>query len=176
MPPTRTPPARLGPGDVACWVLKTRTPPDGVVPGWAPGAPALLSRCVRRSYRLDLLRPGQRCLLWLSGPVDPGVHAIGHLQEPATAAVAGAVGRTAAGTEAGTEGRTAAVGVVLHRLAEPVPRAELVAHPVLAAVEVVRMPAGSNPSYLTPPQLEALLAHVGQADLRAAGWPAVPPR
>ena len=61
--------ARLTPDDVACWVLKTA---GDVVVGE-------VSRCVRPSYRLGLMAPGQPCLLWRSGRHDPGVHALGVL-------------------------------------------------------------------------------------------------
>ena len=40
----------------------------------------------------------------------------------------------------------------------PVLRAELLLDPVLATAEVVRMPAGSNPSYLDREQYAALRA------------------
>ncbi len=46
----------------------------------------------------------------------------------------------------------------LTALAPPVLRAAFVADPVLAAAEVVRMPAGSNPSFLTVDQLAHLVA------------------
>ena len=113
-----------------------------------------LPRCVRRSYRLELMAPGQRCLLWLSGRRQPGVHALGLLAtspEP--------VGDV-----------TCTVEVVLHRLPEPVPRAELVLDPDFAAAEVVRMPAGSNPSWLAAGALRAVLDRLDDAALRAAGW------
>ena len=145
---------RLGPADVGCWVLKTTRPPAEMSPGWAAGEARAFRRCVRRSYRLDLMAPGQRCLLWLSGRDRPGVHAIGVL----------------AGSPEGPPGEEPGVEVVLHLLGEPVPRAELLATAGFSGAEVVRMPAGSNPSYLTAPQLRPLLDRLDPADLRAAGW------
>jgi len=41
-------------------------------------------------------------------------------------------------------------------LEEPLLRAELVGHPDLSSLEVLRMPAGSNPSFVTPDQLAVL--------------------
>jgi hypothetical protein len=96
------------------------------------------------------MAPGQRCLLWLSGREEPGVHAVGVLS--------------------GVPGDDLAVGVDLHRLDEPVPRAELVTTAAFAGAEVVRMPAGSNPSYLTRPQLQPLLDRLDPDELRRAGW------
>ena len=68
-------------GDVACWVLKTARPPADFAPGWTAPAAQSLDRCVRRSYRLDLIAPGQPCLLWLSGRDRPGVHALGEVTD-----------------------------------------------------------------------------------------------
>jgi hypothetical protein len=145
---------RLTPGDVACWVLKTTRPPDELAPGWVAASPRLLSRCVRRSYRLDLMAAGQPCLLWLSGRSRPGVHALGELS--------GVV-------ENGPEG--AVVPVRLTLLVEPVPRADLLADPRMRDAEVLRMPAGSNPSWLSAGQFAAVLDRVGD-DVRGR-WDAL---
>lgn len=136
-------------------MIKSSRPPGALVPGWAPHRDEQLHRCVRRSYRLDLMAPGQRCLLWLSGREEPGVHAIGVLVGP---------------PDDGPGDGGPEVEVGLHLLGEPVPRAELLAAPAFARAEVVRMPAGSNPSYLTAPQLQDVVDRVDPASLRAAGW------
>ncbi|WP_345710670.1 hypothetical protein [Kineococcus glutinatus] len=133
-------PPRLTRDDVACWVLKSALPPAAVAPGWRPGAVVRLQRCVRRSYRLDLVRPGQPCLLWVSGRDRPGVHALGEVVGPA-------------GTR---EDGQPVLDVALRLLAAPVPRAQLLPHGGFRDAEVLRMPAGSNPSYLTPGQFAAL--------------------
>ncbi|HEV7727354.1 MAG: uncharacterized protein JWQ26_3334 [Modestobacter sp.] len=138
--------SRLAPADVACWVLKSSRPATALVPAWTPGAEAALTRCVRRSYRLGLMAPGQPCLLWISGRNSPGVHALGELTGP--------VGEPAGGPE---------VPVRWRLLADPVPRAELLADPVARDAEVLRMPAGSNPSWLSAAQYAAVLALVGDA-------------
>jgi hypothetical protein len=135
---------RLGPGDVACWVLKSAALPETLAPAWMPGEVRTLDRCVRPSYRLGLMRPGAPCVLWVSGRDRPGVHALG--------ALAGGPHASAAGPE---------VAVQLVRLAEHVPRAELLTDPAFAAAEVVRMPAGSNPSWLSATQFAAVLARLG---------------
>lgn len=134
---------RLEPGDVACWVLKSTRPPERIEPGWRVGAAHALTRCVRRSYRLDLLRAGQPCLLWVSGRTAPGVHALGEVTGEAEERDGGPV-----------------VPVRLTRLPVPVARAELLADPAARDAEVLRMPAGSNPSWLSPQQYAAVLAHL----------------
>ena len=134
---------RLAPADVAAWLLKTSVHPTDIRPGWLPGQERTLERCVVRSYRLSLMQPGQTCVLWLSGRVSPGVHAIGHLvAEPSLA---------------GPSDVQPSVVVSLRLLEEPVARSELLEHPAFAGAEVLMMPAGSNPSYLDGPQLAAVL-------------------
>ena len=134
---------RLTSADVACWVLKTSVPPAEFAPGWSVGQERLLTRCIHRSYRLGLMAPGQPCLLWLSGRARPGVHALGALAgDP--------VDRP--------DGPTAPVRCTL--LAEPIARAELLTDPAFAHAEVVRMPAGSNPSWLTTGQFTAVLSRM----------------
>jgi hypothetical protein len=131
---------RLQAGDVACWVVKSSRPAAELATGWVPGTARELDRCVRRSYRLDLMRPGQPCLLWVSGRDRPGVHAVG--------ALAGAVRETADGPQ---------LPVRWTLLPAPLPRTELLAHPQARNAEVLRMPAGSNPSWLSAGQYAAVL-------------------
>ena len=133
---------RLAAPDVACWVVKSSRPPTVLAPGWSPGSTVELTRCLRPSYRLGLMRPGQPCLLWVSGRDSPGVHALGQL--------AGEVAEAGGGPE---------VPVAFTLLAEPVPRGELLADPAARDAEVLRMPAGSNPSWLSAGQYAAVLAH-----------------
>jgi hypothetical protein len=130
-------------------VLKTTRPPDAMAAGWAPGTARSLTRCVRSSYRLELMAAGQPCLLWLSGRAAPGVHALGALTGP--------VGRDDDGGPV--------VPVRLELLAEPVPRAELLADPRMRDAEVLRMPAGSNPSWLSAEQFAAVLDRADDAVL-----------
>jgi hypothetical protein len=135
---------RLTAADVACWVIKSSRPPAELVPGWTPGTTRELVRCVRRSYRLELMAPGQSCLLWISGRDRPGVHGLGQLTGP--------VDEPSGAPE---------VPVRFRLLADPLPRAGLLADPVARDAEVLRMPAGSNPSWLSAGQYTALLALLG---------------
>ncbi len=150
----RTTPGRTGrltAADVACWVLRTSHPPEAIDPAWRPGTARTLDRCVRRSYRLGLMAPGRPCLLWLSGRDRPGVHALGTVAGPVD-----------------DDGDTAVVPVRLLRLPEPVPRADLLGDPRTRAAEVLRMPAGSNPSWLSAEQFDAVRSAVPDRDLAAA--------
>lgn len=113
------------------------------------GFATITTRCVRASYRTSLVAPDQPVLLWVSG------------QDRAHPAGAYAEGRTTGVVRA--EGDDLVMPVSLAPLELAVPRVELLAHPLLAQLEVLRMPAGSNPSYVTKEQLESL----------RAGWPQV---
>src|SRR4051794_20532217 len=97
---------------------------------------------------------GQPVLLWVSGRRQPGVHAVGVLTGPVTSDADGPV-----------------VPVRLSRLSEPVDRGELLADPVARSAEVLRMPAGSNPSWLSGPQFDAVLARVLGGDVPAGLGP-----
>ena len=139
--------ARLQPSDVAGWLLKSTRAPAEIDPGWAPGEERELTRCVRRSYRLELISPGQPVLLWVSGRVLPGVHAVGTVSGPV---------RADDGDDDGP-----VLPVRLTSLSDPVDRGELLADPDFRSAEVLRMPAGSNPSWLTAAQLGAVLVRAG---------------
>ena len=99
-----------------------------------------------RSSRGAYVRPtaptwsssGQRVLLWVSGSepdLPAGIHAHGRTTGPAADGM---------------------MPVSLVPLSPPLLRSELVGHPQLADLEVLRMPAGSNPSYVTREQLRVL--------------------
>ena len=138
--------ARLTAADVACWVFKSSVPPRELAAGWQPGSSRAMTRCVRPSYRLMLMAPGQPCLLWVSGRIDPGVHALGTLTAGSQEADGGPV-----------------VPVLLTLLPAPLPRAALLADPVARDAEVLRIPAGSNPSWLSAPQFAVVLDRIGRA-------------
>lgn len=140
--------ARLQAGDVAGWLVKSTRAPAEIDPEWAPGTERELTRCVRRSYRLALVSPGQPVVLWVSGRGAPGVHAVGTVTAPPR-------------EPDDPDDDRPVLPVRLTRLAGPVERAELLHDPLFRDAEVLRMPAGSNPSWLTAEQLGTVLARVG---------------
>jgi hypothetical protein len=113
-----------------------------------------MRRCLRRTYRLGLMAPGQPCLLWVSGARRPGVVAVGRL--------------------AGVPGPDDAVDVELVPLAAQVHRSDLLGDGRFLGSEVIRMPAGSNPSYLTRDELAAVLDAMD--DSATTAWGVTPPR
>jgi hypothetical protein len=135
---------------LGAWLLKA-SPSGGAVEEMARHDFAdVATRCVRRSYRLDLVAAGQPVLLWVSGGdrrFPSGLHATGVTTGPVVEHPDGPV-----------------MPVRLRRLTRIVPREALLADPVLGTAEVLRMPAGSNPSYLDRRQLAALRAAFPRVD------------
>ncbi len=127
----------LSEATLGAWLVKaapTGLPMAEVV---RTGFTTVTSRCVRPSYRTALVRAGQPVLLWLSGrdPDHPaGIHAHGRTTGPATDEMP----------------------VRLEPVEPVVTREQVLAVPGLAGAEVLRMPAGSNPSYLDLEQYLAL--------------------
>ena len=128
---------------LGAWLLKV-DPAHAPMEEWRRSDFATVtSRCVRATYRTQAVREGQPVLLWISGS-DPdfpaGIHAHGRTTGPVRVA-----------DESGP-----VMSMRLRRTDPMVPRAELLATPGLHGVEVLRMPAGSNPSFLDRDAWETL--------------------
>jgi hypothetical protein len=124
---------------LGAWLLKASGAAASTRAHVAAGFADAATWCVQPTYRLDLLEAGQPVLLWVSGTErdhPAGIYARGRTTGPA---------------------RDGAVPIELTPVLHPLLRSELVGHPGLATMEVLRVPAGSNPSYVTPGQLEVLL-------------------
>lgn len=135
------------PETLGAWLIKTNPRVSPVDELAGRGFRDVTSRCVTRSYRTDLVEAGQPVLLWVSGNdprVPAGIHAQGHT-------TGGLVGADGGASEL-------VLPVALEPVDPPILRAELVGDPRLRQIEVVRMPAGSNPSYVTRGQLRELAA------------------
>jgi hypothetical protein len=133
-------PARaLTPAVLGAWLVKASGAAPSTREHVRAGFAGVETWCARPTYRTDLVVAGQPVLLWVSGSepgLPAGIHAHGRTTGPA---------------------RDGVMPMVLAPLAQPLLRSELVGHPELASLEVLRMPAGSNPSYVTPAQLEVLV-------------------
>jgi hypothetical protein len=129
---------------LGAWLLKTDPSTTPVAEHARSGFRELTQRCVRRSYRTGLVQAGQPVLLWVSGrdpAVPAGIHARGEILGP---------------PEDGPDGLH--LGLTLHPVDPPVLRVELLKDAVMSRIEVIRMAAGSNPSYLTVDELARLRA------------------
>jgi hypothetical protein len=139
---------------LGAWLLKANPAGGAVEKLVRRGFEDVTTRCVRSSYRTALVAEGQPVLLWVSGrdPLHPpGLHAAGWTTGPVVGSDDGPV-----------------MPVRLLPLAPIVPREALVEHPLLSHLEVLRMPAGSNPSYLDVTQYAELRVAFPQVD-RADG-------
>ena len=124
---------------LGAWLLKARGAEPSTRAHVRSGFADVTTRCVRPTYRTELVEAGQRVLLWVSGN-EPGMPAGIYAQGRTTGAAADGV-----------------IPVELAAVPAPLLRSELVGHPELSGMEVLRMPAGSNPSYVTREQLAALV-------------------
>ena len=136
----RQSPRAVTPESLGAWVVKASPEGDTVAELVRRGFATDWVSCVRPSYRADLVEADQPVLLWVSGR-SAGIRAAGVTTGPAS-----------------YDGSQLSVPLRLQPVDPPVQRAELLEHPVLRDAEVLRMPAGSNPSYLTREQLDALTA------------------
>ncbi|MDZ5664101.1 hypothetical protein HN031_08835 [Nocardioides sp. zg-1308] len=130
----------LTPETLGAWLVKATGAAPSTIAHVRAGFTGVETWCVRPTYRTALVAAGQPVLLWVSGTeadLPAGIYAHGRTAGPAADGV---------------------MPVALEPLTDPLPRSELVGHPDLSTMEVLRMPAGSNPSYVTPGQLEALAA------------------
>lgn len=113
--------------------------------------------CVARTYRATLIRSGQPVMLWVSGSdaggPTPGIWAVGQTTSDASATETEGSGESH--RDMGQSDLRA--GLRLRPLREPVPRAVLRYVPGLEYLEVLRIPAGSNPSWVTRTEFDALL-------------------
>lgn len=141
--------------DLGAWLIKAA--PDTAIdlPALVErGGQRVTSRCVTRGYRSRLMAEGDAVLLWVSGNgrrLASGIWGVGH--------VLGPVG----------EGE---VPLDLPLLDEPVTAAELLAAGI-DDLEVQRMPAGANPSWVSREQLarvEPLLPARPDQATAAANW------
>ena len=104
------------------------------------------SRCVADNYRKDLMRRGQRVLLWVSGPGDGprprGIWGLGWI-----------TGEVRSDPD---DGWVAAADITVLAEADRVLATDLREIPALAHMEVLKLPQGSNPSWVTRDQLAAI--------------------
>lgn len=162
---------------VGAWVLKgnpetwdyfTALKDEGVRPGdvrphdWT----------VARTYRAEMMAPGDLVVLWITGRNGPGIYEIGRITD--VVHDVDGMDMTYAVDEAKARQTTLAVPFDSVVLKNRVPREDMKADPVLSGCEQFRIPQMSNPSYLTVDEVAALGAHlagrVSKTAARPVGW------
>ena len=127
---------------LGAWLIKS-SPGTSRADWLTTGFRDVTTRCVRPTYRTGIIAVDQPVLLWFSGQDSDhpaGIYAQGWTIGDASIA----------------EDGQPAMRVALQPVEPPVLRHELLEHLVLSRIEVVRMPAGSNPSFLSKTQLAVL--------------------
>jgi hypothetical protein len=159
--------------DFGAWLFKCN-PRLRDFQSFAAGADGITEWCVASGYRATLIRAGQPVMLWISGSdagdPTPGIWAVGQTTSDAGSGVAdpSAVGHRRPGR------RDVHARLDLRLLDEPVPRAVLRHVGGLERLEVLRIPAGSNPSWVTHSEFDAIQPLVHQATNMATDQPPGP--
>ena len=114
------------------------------------------------SYRVELIRPGHRCVLWVTGARTaawtPGVWAVGEI----TSDPFDDIGDSDDHRWRDLSARDRVRPYVLCRMdaVEPIPRIELAADPDFVDAEILRRPRMGSPLALTPGQMAVIDGHV----------------
>ena len=143
--------------DLGAWLLKANPNVWDVRALVDSGERRLTSWAVQRNYRSALMRPGDRVLFWVSGDgrtgVTRGLWGDGEIVAEAEDWVDAEQGLWLA--DGARQAVRARVEVDIHVWDSPVTVAELRAHGV-DDLEVLRLPVGANPSWLSRAQLRAV--------------------
>ncbi|MCW2735424.1 hypothetical protein [Nocardioides sp.] len=124
---------------LGAWLVKATGSVPATTAHVRAGFAGVATWCVRPTYRTELVAAGQPVLLWVSGT---------EREHPAGIYAAGRTTGRADGD---------LIPIALSPLAHPLLRSELTGHPGLTTLEVLRMPAGSNPSFVTHAELRVLV-------------------
>jgi predicted RNA-binding protein with PUA-like domain len=142
---------------LGAWLLKANPAVWDLRRFRADGETHLTSWSVQRGYRSELMRRGDKVVFWLSGPgkgdLVRGVWGHGHV-----VAEAEAWADTERGwwlDDAARQALRRRVEVDVPLLEQPLPATDLRAAGI-TDLEVMRVPQGSNPSWVSRPQLAAL--------------------
>ncbi|MEH3157157.1 MAG: hypothetical protein PGN29_18240 [Gordonia paraffinivorans] len=131
---------------LGAWVFKASGRRWDVLSDIADGRTRIESRCVADNYRTAMMRRGQRAILWLSGPGDGptprGVWGLGWITGPAEP---DASGQPVVPTD-----------ITLLAPDDALRATDLREIRALVGVEVLRVPAASNPSWVDVEQLTVL--------------------
>ena len=131
---------------LGAWLFKANSGRWDIVGAMSDGLATVESRCVARNHRTAMMRRGHRAILWVSGPssgrAPRGVWGLGWITGPAAA---DGDGQLVVPTDITLLGPT-----------DRLRAGDLREIPALSAMEVLRVPAGSNPSWIDVGQLDAL--------------------
>ncbi len=137
--------------EIGAWMLKANPDVWDVLGHLAAGR-VIDSWGVADGYRAELMTPGDRCFVWVTGPRGaswtPGIWAAGVV---------------VARPEPTRQRRRLRVGLDVHGLHPPLARSELRADARFAMAEVLRVPRMGNPLVLSPGEVAAVDDHLRPA-------------
>ena len=126
------------------------------------------------SYRVELIEPGHRCVLWVTGPRAaahrPGVWAIGEVTGEPFEDVGDPDDPLWIDHGAQRQVRPF-VEVSMRVLDEPIPRDELAADPAFAGAEILTAPRMGSPLAVTSGELEVIDALAGPSGTHSSERP-----
>jgi len=148
--------------DIAAWIFKARPDLWDIASWLATDEPAGSWR-MADGPRVELMAPGQRCFLWITGPArarpTPGVWAAGRITGEVFVQAGDLDDPRWTDRQAQRQERPF-VPIDLDRFTEPIRRDELRADPRFAMSEILRAPRVGNPVVLTPSELDVLDEHL----------------
>lgn len=138
---------------VAAWLFKAKPEVWDVIGAIEailadPAAPRIESWEMAASYRVDLVRPGHPCVLWVTGgrhAKTTGVWGVGEVTTPPWFDTQSEEGRP-----------RFEVGLELEHVAEPIRLIELATDERFARAEIIRAPRVSSPVALTAAEFGAI--------------------
>jgi predicted RNA-binding protein with PUA-like domain len=142
--------------NLGAWLLKCNPALWDLAAFLRSGEP-ITSWAVQRNYRAAMMAPGDRVLFWVSGDgrdgLPRGIWGAGHVVAPAEDWVDAERGFWH--DDQSRRAVRARIQVDIPLFDEPVTAADLRAHGVVD-LEVLRMPQGANPSWVSTDQLAAI--------------------
>jgi hypothetical protein len=151
--------------EVAAWMFKAN-PEVWDVLGFLKSGLEVDGWRMAHSYRVDLVRPGHPCVLWITGPKGsahkPGVWAIGAITGEPYDDVGDPDDHRWRDHGAQRQVRPY-VETRMTPLDEPVPRDELAGDPRFASAEILTRPRMGSPLALRPLELEAIETRAGSS-------------
>lgn len=165
--------SQLSRNDVGAWVFKGN--PDEVWDyfgdlkdsGLQPGDIVARAWTLGRTYRSQFVQEGDLAVLWITGKHHPGIYEIGMVSGPLDRDVIDTKHLIDDSRRSRKDWCAPFESALLHT---PVKRLDLKADPVIGNCEQFRSPMISNPTYLTPRELQTLVGHLEPRDKNVAGW------
>lgn len=153
------------------WVLRCNPDVYDLPQAVQDGEDKVWDWLVAKSYRTDVMAPGQRVVLWVGGPPTatrtPGVWGIGYVTGPANLRVDADEPSDYWLCEERAARLEWVVDLDVDILPTTIAADELKAMPELAGMELFRAPQMSNPVYIGPEEMSAIERQVGP-------WPEYP--